>query len=96
MVGVLAVVVAAFAIIEGGEAPAKRYPWVAQIRSDGGFCTGSLIGGEWVVTAAHCVTDESLSPTARTLVEVRVGSDDLDRGGELRSVRRSGSLPGVR
>jgi len=89
-VALLAVAVSALAIIGGGDAPEKRYPWVTQVRLDRHFCTGSLVASDWVVTAAHCVTDEeTLQPVAGSRLTARIGSNGLDAGGETRSARRA-------
>ncbi len=88
-IAVLATAVSALAIIGGGDAPKKRYPWLVQIRLDDHLCTGSLVAPEWVVTMAHCVTDEStLQPVPGSRLAARVGSDTLDMGGEVRSIVR--------
>lgn len=90
VVALLAVAVSALAIIGGADAPKKRYPWVTQVRFNHHLCTGSLVGAEWVVTAAHCVTnEETLQPVAGARLIARIGSDELDSGGETRSASRA-------
>ncbi len=48
-------------IVGGSPAPVGAYPWQVSIglvdipASLGHFCGGSIIGANWVVTAAHCV-----------------------------------------
>jgi secreted trypsin-like serine protease len=48
-------------IVGGTPAPEGKYPW--QVRIYGsmndtiGFCGGSIIGEQWVLTAAHCLMD---------------------------------------
>ena len=49
-------------IVGGAEAPIGEYPWLALLgyTNDAGFrgwrCGGSLIGEQYILTAAHCVT----------------------------------------
>jgi len=43
-------------IVGGRPTGVNRYPWVARLVYDGHFhCGGSLINGDYVLTAAHCV-----------------------------------------
>ncbi|XP_014270367.1 trypsin-1 isoform X1 [Halyomorpha halys] len=43
-------------IVGGRPTGVNRYPWVARILYDGQFhCGGSLLNGDFVLTAAHCV-----------------------------------------
>src|SRR5436190_1530707 len=53
-------------IVGGGPADPGEWPWQVALVWDGSsnfyqdqFCAGSLISAQWVVTAAHCITDES-------------------------------------
>ncbi|XP_067379615.1 transmembrane protease serine 9-like [Channa argus] len=49
-------------IIGGQEAPPGNWPWQAAIYTNGnGFCGGSLINNQWVLTAAHCFPSNSTS-----------------------------------
>lgn len=42
---------------KGKVSTAGQFPWQAAIVSDDtlGFCSGSLIGGLWVLTSGHCL-----------------------------------------
>lgn len=63
-------------IIGGGTVPEGGAPWGAQVNVDGGFCSGSVIGPLWVLTAAHCGRGGS----------VRVGTQRLGQGRSIRVV----------
>ena len=81
--------------ILGGE-PAEHgaWPWQVALISvgedlfEGQFCGGSIIAGTWVLTAAHCVYEEtpdhSLSQTRPADIQVLAGTNVLENdGGEL-------------
>ena len=58
---------------------AGKYPWiVAYLFSDSnpGGCAGTLVAAEWVVTAAHCITDPEVRPTKDNL-KIILGEYDL-------------------
>ncbi|XP_020296981.1 serine proteinase stubble [Pseudomyrmex gracilis] len=65
-------------VVGGEDADANEYCWqVALINSLNQYlCGGALIGTQWVLTAAHCVTNIVRSGDA---IYVRVGDHDLTR-----------------
>jgi secreted trypsin-like serine protease len=68
--------------IVGGSAVANgAYPFMASVQSGGShFCGGSVIANDWVLTAAHCVTE------GESGLSVRVGSIDNTTGGTVINV----------
>ena len=67
--------------VVGGRPATENYPFMVYVSG----CTGSLIKGNWAVTAKHC-------PTPST---VRVGSIDRASGGAVVSVRRAVNHPRI-
>ncbi len=72
-------------IVGGAEADPGEWPWqVAILFADepdlyyAQYCGGSLIDPEWVVTAAHCVTNDFGEPMYAREVKVGVGIHDLN------------------
>jgi secreted trypsin-like serine protease len=72
-------------IIAGSEAPEGKFPYQVRLYSSMedkiGFCGGSIIAPQWVLTAAHCMTegDFNKGPTTAlepTKVVVGYGSND--------------------
>ena len=61
-------------VIGGGATTIGRWPWHAQVRASGAFCSGSVINSEWVITAAHCVDGASSA-------NVVIGRTNLSEGG---------------
>ena len=68
-------------IINGVPAAPGQLPFQVSLFTPalGHFCGGSLIGDDWVVTAAHCILLED-GETYRVLT----GTNDLLQGGEVR------------
>ena len=46
-------------IIGGQEARPHQFPWLVAVAGQQGFCSSSLIGEEWVMTAAHCIEEDT-------------------------------------
>jgi len=50
--------------VGGQEAPEGRWPWMAYVMiTDGTMswsCGGSILNEEWIITAAHCVSEDTL------------------------------------
>jgi secreted trypsin-like serine protease len=73
-------------IVGGSEAPEGKFPYQVRLYfsmdDDKGFCGGSLIAPQWVLTASHCVTTGDLNSgptTARDPEDVVVGYGSNDR-----------------
>ena len=70
-------------IVGGQNAKKGAWPWIAALVSsgsslkDGQFCGGSLIGKHWVVTAAHCITEDDGSVSSIDSFIVALGAYDL-------------------
>jgi len=61
-------------VVSGTTAQPNAWPWQVQLTRNGRhFCGGSLIKPNWIVTAAHCVTDRSGRPQSASGLTIRLG-----------------------
>lgn len=75
-------------IVNGIEAPEGLLPWQISMFSAvfGHFCGGTIVNDNWVITAAHCLTDQdAIKPEFRVLE----GTNSLLSGGRVREVVRA-------
>ena len=73
-------------IVAGTEAPEGKYPWQVRLYSSmadqRGFCGGTFIAPQWILTAGHCVTvgEKEIGPhTIQDPAKVVVGYGSNDR-----------------
>ncbi len=83
-------------IVNGKEAPDGKYPYQVRLYSSAedqyGFCGGSIIAPQWVLTASHCVTDGDLNQGPATQkdpedIVVGYGSNDRTQTKRIQAVK---------
>jgi len=65
-------------IIGGTESTSQSYPWMVSLKSNGQhFCGASLIDKQWVMTAAHCVEQETAGGVSVVVGEYNTEQADI-------------------
>ncbi len=63
-------------ITGGNAALISDFPWQIYFISGNFRCGGSIINGNWIVTAAHCTQDDKGAPIPSSSMFVKVGAND--------------------
>ncbi|XP_017870415.1 PREDICTED: serine protease SP24D-like [Drosophila arizonae] len=78
-------------VVGGKDASAAQFPHQISLRYQGvHICGGSIIARDYILTAAHCVTQQlengTLIPTPASEITIRAGTLDRFVGGMIRNV----------
>ncbi|MCX6253654.1 MAG: trypsin-like serine protease [Bacteroidia bacterium] len=63
-------------ITGGTDAVISDFPWQVYYISGNSQCGGSIISGEWIVTAAHCTKNSNGDPVSPSAMSVKVGANN--------------------
>lgn len=63
-------------ITGGTDASISAFPWQVYIQSGFYDCGGSIISGDWIMTAAHCTEDDAGNPIPAARIDVIVGANN--------------------
>uniref|UniRef100_A0A8D8BD38 Serine protease SP24D n=1 Tax=Culex pipiens TaxID=7175 RepID=A0A8D8BD38_CULPI len=75
-------------IVGGNYATLGQFPFQVALHYGNGFCGGSLIRSNWVLTAAHCVYDSNHRVISPDKMTIRAGTVFKDQGGFTRKVQQ--------
>ena len=75
-------------IVGGSNTSITAVPWQVSIQTNNGFhfCGGSIIDEEWILTAAHCVTNNNGSPSSTGNMRVKAGVTNKNGSGQVSSI----------
>ena len=63
-------------ITGGTSTDISNFPWQVYLRAGNFDCGGTIISGDWVLTAAHCTIDDAGNPVPAASMEVIVGANN--------------------
>uniref|UniRef100_A0A3P9LE16 Peptidase S1 domain-containing protein n=1 Tax=Oryzias latipes TaxID=8090 RepID=A0A3P9LE16_ORYLA len=69
-------------IVGGQAAAAGAWPWQVRLYIRGGLCGGSLINSQWILSAAHCFSPNSVSRTVSRII-VHPNYDKLTQDNDI-------------
>ncbi|MEX1363088.1 MAG: trypsin-like serine protease [Nannocystaceae bacterium] len=78
-------------IVNGEDTAIEELPWQVLVS---GWCGGSIVNRDWVLTAAHCVTDEDASLEDLGDLWIKAGVTDRTAAGQVRHVSEVHVAPG--
>jgi hypothetical protein len=67
-------------ITGGANASIADYPWQVFLEAGNYTCGGSIISGDWIITAAHCTEDDFGNLIPASQMDVIVGANDPRSG----------------